>query len=420
MNDTGHALFVSYGGGHITKVAPVVKHLQSLGVSCTVLALTIGFHAARVLGLSPVGYRDFMHLVDADRAIAMGRSLLEGNRHPLVDEHESACYLGVNYLDWVEQFGPEEAARRYARDGRRGFYPLVFMGRLLDHLKPSVVVSTSSPRSEHALLEAARQRGIPSLTMMDLFALPYDPYVKHPVKADRITVMSERVRANLMAGGVDAAMISVTGCPAYDALHDPAHVAAARDWRAARGWSDLHVVMWAGYKEDGPGVPDHWFGTAFGVEVERRLRDWVSRRPDVALLVRYHPNQYHEFPFLGDQPRVHVAVSADEPAVTQLHASDVVIVQTSTIGLEAALIGKRVLNLTCAPSVIDLAFDYSVMGIAEPVPRLEDLTAALDQAPSRPPGVEGLPPPPAAPRVAAEILDLMQRAPARSLTTFQG
>lgn len=402
-------LFVTYGGGHIAKVAPVVKTLEAQGVPCIVLALTVGHAVALRMGLSPLGYRDFLQLVDRDRALQYGRALLEGNRHPQVDEHESCCYLGINYLDWVERFGEAEAARRYAEGGRRSFYPLSFMGRLLGALRPAVVVSTSSPRSEQALLEAARQRGIPSLTIMDLFALPYDPYMRQPVKADRITAMSEYVRRNLVAAGVPDERVRVTGCPAYDPLHDPAHAVAAAAWKRTMGWEGLHVVMWAGYKEEGPGVPPGWQGTAFGVEVEQRLRAWVAGRPDHALLVRYHPNQYHYFPDLGPAERVYVAQAGKEPVQPQLHASDTVIVQTSTVGLEAALIGKRVLNLRHAPSVIDLGFDFNAMGLAEGVDGMDALVPVLEAGGTVLRDSSVLPPPPpAAPRVAAQILDLMR------------
>ena len=36
------ALLVSYGASHIAKVAPVVRELESRGIECVVMALTIG------------------------------------------------------------------------------------------------------------------------------------------------------------------------------------------------------------------------------------------------------------------------------------------------------------------------------------------------------------------------------------------
>ena len=404
---SGSVLFVTYGGGHIAKVAPVVKELERRGVRCTVLALTVGFAVAQRMGLSPLGYKDLLHLVDSERALALGDGLLEGNRHPDVDELESRAYLGINYLDWITRFGEEGAALRYREGGRRSFLPLDFMGRVIDALQPSGVVSTSSPRSEQAAIEAAVARGIPSLTIMDLFALPYDIYLKQPLHADRITAMSDVVRQNLEAAGISSDRIRVTGCPAYDALQGPAAAAAGAALRKSLGWESLKVVMWAGYKEEGPLVSAGWEGTAFGLEVEQRLRDWVARASDAALIVRYHPNQFHYFPSLGEQERVYLARPAEEAVQPQLHASDVVIVQTSTVGLEAALIGKRVLALQYAPSVIELGFDFSALGMAEGVSSMEDLVPVLEGAATST-AARILPPPgPAAPRVADEILALV-------------
>jgi hypothetical protein len=108
---------------------------------------------------------------------------------------------------------------------------------------------------------------------------------------------------------------------------------------------------------------------------------------------------------------VHLSNPGVEPLLPQLHAADVVINQVSTVGLEAALIGKRVLNLEFAPSVARVDFDLSSLGPSEPVPSLERLVPAIES-----PGWSGagrkmtVPEGPAAPRVASEVLRLLQPA----------
>lgn len=403
-------LFVAYGSGHIAKVAPVIKHLQSQGTRCFLLALTLGYRQAQRLGLQPLGYRDFLHLTDREAVLERGGALLEGNTHPDVDEFESRCYLGINYQEWVETYGDEGAAQRYRQGGRRAFLPVRFIGRVIDEIRPAVVVSTASPRSEQAAIEAAVQRGIPSVTMMDLFGLPHDNYLRNKVFADRITVLSGFVRSNLMAAGIDATRIAVTGCPAYEPLFDPAHRSAARALRDSLGWNGLKVVMWAGnLEEPGPRVPAQYEGTALALDAERRLRDWVQSRPDAALLIRYHPSQYHLFPDLGAQSRVYRSVPTADPLAPQLHASDTVVVQTSTVGFEAALIGKRVLSLSYSPMVINLGFDYGHLGLGESVPQAQDLVPMVDSDTAKPMDQTVFPAPGSATaRVAGEILTLMR------------
>ncbi len=80
------------------------------------------------------------------------------------------------------------------------------------------------------------------------------------------------------------------------------------------------------------------------------LRECVRQQPDLALTVRYHPSDWHTFPRSGHQQRVHFS----EPPVESIHplilASDVVVVQTSTVGLEAAVAGRPVISIENSPA----------------------------------------------------------------------
>ena len=316
----------------------------------------------------------------------------------------------MNYQEWVESYGEDGARERYRQGGRRSFFPIRFIGKVIDLLQPCVVVSTASPRSEQAAIEAAVARGVPSLTMMDLFALPHDNFLRNQVFADRITVLSSFVRGNLVAAGIAEARIAVTGCPAYEGLLDPAQREAGSALRTALGWQGLKVVLWAGNLEEEAAGSPQYAGTGLALDVERRLRAWVAARKDAALLVRYHPAQYHLFPDLGAQPRVYRSIPTLDPLAPQLHASDIVVVQTSTVGFEAALIGKRVLSLSFSPTVIRIAFDYGAMGLGESVHRPGDLVGVVDGEPPQPADRSLFPPDgPATPRVAAEILALRDR-----------
>lgn len=405
----GPILFVTYGNGHVAKVAPVVKALMACGVDCVVMALTLGYKQALGLGLQPVGYRDFLSLAaDQASALAHGCRLLSDNLHPDVAEFESTCYLGINYAEWVECYGERGAADRYAARGRRGFLPVQFMGRVIDSLKPSLVVSTSSPRSEQAAIEAAVKRGIPSMTMMDLFALPHDIFLRQAVHADVITVLSGFAKDNLTAAGIDPARIVVTGCPAYDAMFDSANEAAGNELRHTFGWQDKKIVMWAGnLEEEGPGVTGETRGTALGLRVEERLRRWVEENLDAALIVRYHPAQYHLFPNLGVHPRVYLSDPVADRLQPQLHAADIIVVQTSTVGFEAALVGKRVLALSYSPMVINFDFDYGRLGLGESVSTLQALVPAIEGKDIAQRDRRAFPPDgPATPRVVEAILKL--------------
>lgn len=409
------ALFITYGASHIAKIAPVVRALQQEGVECLVLALTIGYKRALALGLNPLGYKDFMHLVeDPDDALMLGQNLLEGNTHPDVETYETLCYLGVNYQEWVDVLGAEGAAAQYAEKGRLAFMPLGFMRKVVQWLQPGVVVATSTPRSEEAGVRVASLLGIPTLTMVDLFApLNSDPFLVRAIHADRITVVSDQVRDNFVEFGLSSEQIVVTGSPDFDALYDAASIKAGAVFLQRWGWQKLRVVMWAGILEPVSTASTESISESsragFGSLVEKQLRKWVADRDDVALIVRYHPSHYHQFPVQPKQDRVYVSNSGSEPITPLLHASDVVVNQVSTVGFEAALLRKRVINLAFSAWMTDLDFDLSSLGPSEPAYSLDDLIDLLNsQAASQGSSKMTVPEGPAAPRVAAEILKLLK------------
>jgi hypothetical protein len=374
------ALFVTYGGGHVTMIAPVAKALQLQGIECHVLALTTGYRKAQLLGLNPRGYRDFQHLVpDLDRVLAWGQKLVPENSHPDVDTSESLAYLGINFSQWVHDHGEADAWNLYAEQGRLGFYPLNFMRLVLQDIEPDVVVTTNSNRSEEAAVEAAIELTIPSLSMVDLFLGASDPFCQRRLYADRLTVISEEVRQVLLSVGLPASRVVVTGSPAFDTLASETVRLQAQAFKRKLGWDNLNVVMFAGHKEEMPGTPAEWRGRLFCMEVETRLRDWLDDGDDRALIVRYHPSESHLYPKLASHPRMH----RSEPSLESLHplllASNVVVVQASTVGLEASLSGRAVLCLTFAPSVRGTAYNYADLGLATAVDSMDNLIHALNQ-----------------------------------------
>ena len=407
------ALFVTYGASHIAKVAPVVRVLERYGVECLVIALTTGYKKAQQLGLSPFGYQDFLHLVaDPDAVIQRGMLLLEHNSHPDVGEFETCCYLGVNYNEWVANLGEEGAALMYSTKGRRSFMPLRFMVAVVKDLQPGVVVATGTPRSEQAAIEAAINLNIPTLTMADLAApLPADPFLLRLRHADVVTVMSEEVRTSFLNYGLPASKVVTTGSPDFDALFEPSVAQAGNEFKTRMGWDGFRVVLWAGIleKQGGESLP-MFAGSGLALEVERRLRQWVKSEPRSALIVRYHPNEYHAFTKLESQDRVYVSDPASEVLHPLLHASDIVIVQVSTVGLEASMLGKRVLSLGFSGWPQAYNFDLSSFGSSEVVPNLESLISVILKSKETSESIRrvNFPIGAAAPKVARQVLRLLR------------
>jgi hypothetical protein len=293
----------------------------------------------------------------------------------VVDPEESIAYLGLSYADLEDEVGPEEAARRYARDGRQAFLPRRSLGRLLRAIGPQLVVATNAPRAERAAIEAAGELGIPAICMVDLFAIDEVRWIAQPGYAQRVCVLNAQVREFLLAAGRRPDEVVVTGNPAFDALRDPALAQHGRALRMAQGWAGKRVLLWPTQVEpafhpfDGrpgdPGLPER--------ALEALVR-WTLREPDAVLCVRPRPGE--PAPTLPADPRI-VLTGQGWPLVPLLHAVDLVVTLSSTVGLEGHLAGARLVQLR--GSVFEDAMPLARFGIADAAVPLDGLTAALDR-----------------------------------------
>ncbi len=374
------ALFVAYGGGHVAMVLPVIQQLRLLApkVECVLLALTTGYARAQKAGETPLGYKDFLHLVDAPEALRWGEQLLGSNNSPDVSREESLAYLGINYLDLIAQHGVDGAAALYAKQGRYGFLPLQFMRHLMDALQPDVVVATNSPRSEEAALAVAVERGIPSVGMVDLFGLDSDTFVMRDTKPAFTCVIAESVRERLIRRGFAPAGVQVTGNPGFDGMFAPQNLELAQAFLAKKGWLGKDVIFnagaWESVAHPGTDIPA---GRSFPIEIEGILRRYVANHPNAALIQRYHPGDWFQYPRAPDEPNVHFSEPPNEPIHPLLLASSVVVNTNSTVGLEAAVAGKPVISIENSPSVHEW-FSLAQLGVSHPSPTHHDLPDTLD------------------------------------------
>ena len=368
-------LFVCYGSGHVRMVVPVARSLRDRGLAeVQVLGLTTAADLVRAAGLPLLQMKDFIRPGEDDRALAHGQRL-RAAMGPVSDAAETEAYLGLSDAELEDEVGPDEAAARYARDGRQAFLPRRLMARILGRVQPDLVVATNSPRAERAAIEAARGVGLPAACIVDLFAIDEVRWIGQPSYADAICVLNEPVRQFLVAAGRLPDEIHVTGNPAFDALLDPAQAQAAAESRAREGWGGRRVVLWPEQEEpalhpfDGrPGDP------SLPGRVRQALLDWVAARPDAVLCVR--PRAGQPAPALPDSPQVRLT-GQDWPLAPLLHAADAVVTLTSTVGLEGCLAGARLVQVT--GSVFDEAMPLGRFGIADAVVGAEGVAEALDR-----------------------------------------
>jgi hypothetical protein len=349
-------LFVTYGGGHATMVAPVIRALSSCAdIKTQTLALTLGGPYFSRQNMPYMGFKDFITPQDTD-ALIWGKKLAALYHQPQtgIEEAEAVAYLGLSYWDLVTRYGEAEAARLWEDKQRNAFFPISILERVLDRVQPDMVVTTNSPRAEYAAQVAANKRGIPTLSMYDLFGL----FNFYQIQADYLAVISDLVVDNLRkdTGLREGQQFLITGNPAFD---------LALDYRGP--------VNMAWRREHFPTLPE---GAKVLLDIDepayfdRDTNTWHYRTDEEVwenldqlahaaqcnngyLLIRPHPSQPRApfFTWMEKNAHPHVLFAGDVPLYPLLNASDAVVLLSSTVGCEALLVGRPVIQMDYFPAL---------------------------------------------------------------------
>ncbi len=360
-------LAVAYGGGHIACLLPVVQRLRAQGWRVELLALTTAAAYCAERRVAHSRFVDFPLVQDArSRAHGLRLAAVQSG-HPTVAVEETIAYLGASYRDLEDALGVDGAAQRFAAVGRQAFLPQASLARIIAAVRPEVVLVTSAPRAERAAVHAARAAGIPTVVVVDLFALGDEALLADPQYGDRICVFAESVRGRLVATGRAADEVIVTGNPVFDRLADPGLREAGMALRQARGWEGRQVITWASQPE--PADPE------LPRRIESALIAATLQHPTWQLVLRPHPSDQVTFAEHG--PRVVISSRADD-LHTLLAASDVIVTMTSTVGLEGVLLGKPL--VTWDRSQNTRYCPYAAMGFARGIDELKDVPQVLAAA----------------------------------------
>lgn len=345
-------LFVTYGGGHVNALLPVILQLKRTrpDLDIHVLGLTTAAAILTSAGLPVLGFKDVLEAGDS-LALVHGRRLAAGAPPGQVDPEESVAYLGLSYADLVAKLGESGARAAYEEKGRMAFLPTTALERIFDKVKPDLVVATNSPRAERAAIVVARRRGVPAICLGDLWLGFELEWIGAPDYADRVLVLNDFVRQRVIGAGRDPDIVRVTGNPAFDRLVEPRWIERGRQIRDELGAASRQIVLWMSHAM--PWAPEIHRGIA------RTLVEAASRHPEWFLVVRAHPSE----PPLGLElpPNAGISDARTEPAAAALHACDVGVTMMSTMGLEAVLLGVPMVTTAIVPerkpTYIDLDFE---------------------------------------------------------------
>ena len=372
-------LFVTYGGGHAAMAIPVIRELEKVyGLKTVALAATLGGPYFRRQNMPYLGFKDFV-LPEDKEAIAWGTKMAALHHQPEtgIEEEEAIAYMGLSYWDLVKKHGADEAARLWAEKGRIAFFPVTVLERVIDRIKPDMVVTTNSPRAEYAAQVVANQRGIPTMSMYDLFGL----YNFYRIEADYLAVISQHVIENLRkdTGLREGQKFITTGNPAFDLAFDyrgPVN----KEWRRANLPAmpdDAKAVLWLDESA--------YFERGTGDLIERRPEDinkdlndfaYAAQQAGAWVLIRPHPSQQRP-PFddwLSKTQFKNVLFAGGLPLYPLLNAVDAVLTYSSTVGCEALLVGRPVVQLTYYLGIHTLLLtDWGVAWAADSPEALADI-----------------------------------------------
>ena len=368
-------LFVSYGGGHVNVLLPLFKrYLQEKEFECKYLALTT---AASVLEKNRLPYISFKDIVDKRDILEIGKRLVSpDDNHTTVPYEESIAYMGASYSDLIADNGDEGASKIYELYGRQAFYPYRTLKKYLTNEKPDIVVSTNSPRAERAIIDAARELRIPSVCVVDLFALKEISWIGKSGFADKVCVISQYVKDRMVAAGRSPHEIIITGNPAFDDLYEANPDEKIKQFRSKKGWKDKEkIILWA----SGVEPSKHPFSNQCGdvrlpEKIESNLAKLVEENCNIRVVIRPHPNDRRK-------PRLSNGIelsTQDDDLNSLLRSVDCVVVMSSTVGMQAALLNKPLVNIKL--SIFSCDAPYDDMGLSLGVSSLEKLNLTILKA----------------------------------------
>lgn len=369
--------FVTYGAGHADIVRRLYPCLQGVdGLRVEVLALTT---AVNVLNQYEIPHRTLSDLFPLDgyeEAQAKGHALSESIWNPEsgIARIDSDLYLGASMVDLEMERGEAVARRLYAEEGRKAFCPVRLMKRVLETVEPHAVVITCLVRMEKAALLAARDLGVHTVLIEDLFgySLLGEEEIERgslqlPVALlpDDVVVMNDGVADRLINHGVPRSRVHALGQPVFSEWMEEFEQAAPD--RHFDHFKGDRVAYIAPAREDV--LLDH----------TRSICDLAAKRPDVAFYFKLHPSTPRSWLLsrVRDIPE-NVLVSRDLDLASIIKVSDTVIVFRSSVGLLTLMAGKRlvVFDHTGEPETLP----YVASGAAPLATSEQELAALIGPA----------------------------------------
>lgn len=361
-------LLACYGGGHVQSLIPVAKKLQKQ--KCVEL-IVIGFTTARAAfkraGIMALGYDSLLDESD-DKWLELAVDFLPSESHRDVSEAETLAYYAIGLHDLILRYGKEEAFQQFQKFGRKAFLPEGTFKRYLKKINPHLVITSTSPRSELALQYAATSLNIETLAIADLFLQHESDYICSVGYARHITVMAGYVSDFLKAKGYTG-VVYITGNPAFDSLKNIDSHNRDKKRKLLGIKKGESLVLWVC-----PSSPISMIGKPFvqATKMLDFLDSFCKKNKNFRYLVREHPSNS----VVGQAVLKQGVLCPSSISIEDcLDVADSVLLETSTVGLQAALVGLPVITVDAGSYP-----PYAELGLSSDVPYLEQAEQALLKA----------------------------------------
>lgn len=363
-------LFVTYGGGHVNIVIPLIKELLQYGsVKPIIIGLTTATIRLKEHNITYYSLVDFLKGDSKKEAIQIGNEMAAEFHNPKagIDEEETVSYLGASMYDLIKKYGQKEAQLLFKQQGRKAFLPTLIMEEVLKETEPDLIVTTSGQRAERAAVIAGKKFGIPTLRIMDLFgntgSLP---------ETDYVAVMNQFAKQCLIERGVDPSKVFVTGQPAFESLFTITKHQQQKFIDELNLKPGQKLVTWISQT-----LPER-------EEILEDILNTFKELQEYELIIKLHPSEdgvVHEQILKSyNLPNARIIKQANTQVL--LSISDLVITQWSTCGLEAILLGKPLItmNFSKLPDKLPYASSGAATGVYAPGELKQKVGLILSQA----------------------------------------
>ena len=180
-----------YGGGHVNLINNILPLFENFEVY--VLALTKAIEVIDYSKCKVISIEDIFNLYNESEKVeilSLGKEIITNDL--TLSTEDSQFYMGIGMFNLIKEYGVELANVKFSKFGRHCFLQKDSALKILDFFKPDIVISTTSPRFELAMIIEAKKRGLVNIQIDDLTADPSVQFI-----ADEIIVLDSIVKERL-------------------------------------------------------------------------------------------------------------------------------------------------------------------------------------------------------------------------------